>query len=90
MHSHLEPPLGVEQVELRSIPVSELEQWQAQRVFVLFLPPYSPELNRIEGLWRKIKYESLPIQAYQTFESLCREVRTALDRYASSCQAICA
>jgi len=67
-----------------------LEQWQAQRVFVLFLPPYSPELNRIEGLWRKIKYVSLPLQAYQSFESLCREVRTALDRCASSCQAICA
>ena len=67
----------------------QLEQWQAQRVFVLFLPPYSPELNRIETLWRTIKYRGLPIQAYQTFESLCREVRTALDRYASSCQAIC-
>lgn len=67
-----------------------LEQWQARRVFVLFLPPYSPELNRIESLWRAIKYRALPIQAYQTFESLCREVRAALDRCTSSCQAICA
>lgn len=24
---------------------------------LFFLPPYSPELNRIEILWRKIKYE---------------------------------
>lgn len=25
-----------------------------------FLPPYSPELNRIELLWHKMKYEWLP------------------------------
>lgn len=65
------------------------EQWQAQRVFVLFLPPYSPELNRIESLWRAVKYQALPLHAYQTFERLCREVRAVLDRCTSSCQAIC-
>lgn len=27
-----------------------------------FLPPYSPELNRIEMLWRKMKYEWLPFK----------------------------
>jgi transposase len=29
-----------------------------------FLPPYSPELNRIELLWRKMKYEWLPFKLY--------------------------
>lgn len=29
-----------------------------------FLPPYSPELNRIEILWRKMKYEWLPFQSF--------------------------
>lgn len=28
-----------------------------------FLPPYSPELNRIEMLWRKMKYEWLPFRS---------------------------
>jgi len=28
-----------------------------------FLPPYSPELNRIEKLWHKIKYEWMAFQA---------------------------
>jgi transposase len=65
------------------------QQWMAQHVYVLYLPPYSPELNRIEGLWRKIKYESLPLKAYQTFETLCDEVRAVLDRCTSSYQAIC-
>lgn len=29
-----------------------------------FLPPYSPELNRIEILWRKMKYEWLPFKTF--------------------------
>jgi transposase len=29
-----------------------------------FLPPYSPELNRIEILWKKIKYEWLPFKSF--------------------------
>lgn len=33
-----------------------------------FLPPYSPELNRIEILWRKIKYEWLPFRSYSSAE----------------------
>jgi len=33
-----------------------------------FLPPYSPELNRIEILWRKIKYEWLPFKSFKPDE----------------------
>ena len=29
-------------------------------VGLFYLPPYSPELNRIETLWRHVKYEELP------------------------------
>ena len=29
-----------------------------------FLPPYSPELNRIELLWHKMKYEWLPFKSF--------------------------
>ena len=29
-----------------------------------FLPPYSPELNRIEILWKKMKYEWLPFKSF--------------------------
>jgi transposase len=34
------------------------------------LPTYSPELNLIEIVWRKIKYEWLPLSAYESFKSL--------------------
>ena len=33
-----------------------------------FLPPYSPELNRIEILWRKMKYEWLPFKQIEPEE----------------------
>jgi transposase len=46
--------------------------WQTQDLTVKFLPPYCPELNLIEILWRKIKYEWLPLTAYQNFKALTR------------------
>lgn len=33
-----------------------------------FLPPYSPELNRIEMLWRKMKYQWLPFKSFTPSE----------------------
>jgi transposase len=48
----------------------ELDRWQKEDLQVKFLPPYCPELNLIEILWRKIKYEWLPLDAYQNFKTL--------------------
>jgi hypothetical protein len=31
-------------------------EWMAQGLFLYYLPPYSPELNRIEILWKHAKY----------------------------------
>ncbi|MGZ8918973.1 MAG: transposase [Methylobacter sp.] len=33
-----------------------------------FLPPYSPEVNRIERLWHKIKYEWRPFKSFTSDE----------------------
>jgi transposase len=35
-----------------------------------FPPPYSPELNLIENLWRFIKYRRLPFNAYHSYPQL--------------------
>lgn len=48
----------------------ELERWRKEDLYVKFLPPYCPELNLIELLWRKIKYEWLPLDAYQNFKTM--------------------
>ena len=49
---------------------AQKERWEEQGLYLLFLPPYCPELNLIENLWRKIKYEWLPVSAYQSFKDL--------------------
>jgi transposase len=48
----------------------QLELWQKRELYLKFLPPYCPELNLIEILWRKIKYEWLPLDAYQNFKTM--------------------
>lgn len=48
----------------------ELEELAKEGVFVMFLPSYAPELNLIELLWQKIKYEWLPLDIYENFQRL--------------------
>lgn len=50
------------------------KEWAERGLNLLRLPTYSPELNLIEILWRKIKYDWLPFDAYATFESLVKQV----------------
>ena len=47
-----------------------------------YLPPYSPELNRIEGLWRHVKHEDLPVRSYRTLDALRAAVTDALNHHA--------
>jgi transposase len=35
---------------------SKRRQWARQGLHLYYLPPYSPELNRIEILWKHAKY----------------------------------
>ena len=46
----------------------------AKGVIIKRIPAYCPELNLIEMLWRKIKYDWLPFDAYQRFDKLIQEV----------------
>ena len=46
------------------------EKWKKLGLNIEPIAPYSPELNIIEIVWRKIKYEWLPFSAYQSYDSL--------------------
>ena len=45
-------------------------EWCAKGLVVVPLSRYSPELNIIEIVWRKIKYEWMPFSAYESINSL--------------------
>jgi transposase len=47
-----------------------LPGWHEKGLNVKFLPTYSPELNLIEILWKKIRYEWLPFSACISFRKL--------------------
>lgn len=43
-----------------------------------FLPPYSPELNPIEPVWRQVKYQDIPERSHPTDTALQTAVEAAL------------
>jgi DDE superfamily endonuclease len=43
-----------------------------------YLPPYSPELNPIEPVWRQVKYQDLPERSHPTDSALQAAVEAAL------------
>jgi hypothetical protein len=55
----------------------------AAGVTLYYLPPYSPELNRIEELWRQVKYHDLPVRSYRTLADLRAAVEDALGTHAA-------
>ena len=56
---------------------------EAANVWLYYLPPYSPELNRIEELWRQVKYQGLPVRSYRTLADLRAAVEGALRTHAA-------
>lgn len=44
------------------------EEWEKKGLLTWFLPSYSPHLNKIETLWRKVKYEWLKPKDYLNWD----------------------
>ena len=53
---------------------------------IKYLSPYSPELNLIEILWRRIKYTWLPFSAYTCLNALSEALETILSQVGSKYQ----
>ncbi|WP_162892255.1 transposase [Salinibacter ruber] len=51
-----------------------------RNVELTFLPPYSPELNPVERLWRDLK-DQVAFDFYRSLAWLRQDVRTALATY---------
>ena len=62
--------------------MAKIQAWREQNdVWIYFLPPYSPELNMIEILWRRIKYQWLPFDAYLSFQNLKERLSFVLNNF---------
>ena len=61
--------------------MAKVEEWKENDVWIYFLPPYSPELNLIEILWRRIKYQWLPFDAYLCFQNLKERLSFVLKNF---------
>jgi len=57
------------------------QEWEEKGLFLFFLPVYSPQLNMIETLWRKIKMEWLRPWHYQDATTLERAVFDIIQKY---------
>jgi transposase len=60
---------------------AKMEEWDRRGMTLYFLYTYSPELNLIEILWRKIKYEWIPISAYESISNLKATLRNIIDSF---------
>ena len=58
--------------------INQIAKWVKRGLIVKYLPPYSPQLNLIEILWRFMKYHWLPLSAYVSFSSLVAAVEQLL------------
>ena len=58
-------------------------EWEQKGLYLFFLPKYCPHLNRIETLWRKIKYEWLHHRHYKSWGTLCKAVKNILASFGS-------
>ena len=52
----------------------------ARRIYLYYLPPYSPELNEAERLFRTVKHYELPERTYPSLPALAAAVETAFAR----------
>ena len=60
---------------------SNIKKWEEKGLHLLYLPPYSPELNLIEILWREMKYRWFDLKAFASFEKLWVHVQKLLNGF---------
>ena len=60
---------------------NQLHYWQKRGVYIFHLPPYSPQLNIAETLWRKIKKEQIDHIDYINKDTLFYAVNRCLAQF---------
>jgi putative transposase len=55
------------------------QDWQARGLYVFFLPPHSPQINRIEDEWLHLKYDELAAQVFEDEYELALALMEAIE-----------
>ena len=58
--------------------LANIDRWRELDIEIFFLPTYSPELNKIEILWRFIKYKWIPLDAYLNFNGISHQITSSI------------
>jgi transposase len=61
--------------------IQHIPQWVKRGLIIKYLPPYSPELNLIEILWRFMKYYWMPFSAYVSLQCLLQSIEDILQGF---------
>ncbi len=57
----------------------KLLEWEEKNLYLRYLPPYCPQLNPIENVWRRVKGFLMPRRCYASKAELQLAVLAALD-----------
>jgi len=60
---------------------ANLSKWYNRGLTLMYLPPYSPQLNIIEILWKFMKYYWIEYTAYLSHDNLLEYVKKIFDNY---------
>lgn len=66
--------------------MAKIAEWEKQDLKIWFLPAYSPELNKIEILWKHTKYYWMPFDAFLNFQNLKERLQNVLAKIGTKCQ----
>ncbi len=50
-------------------------------IYLYYLPAYSPELNRIEAVFKQVKHHDIPVRSYTSKADLRQAVEDGFDAY---------
>jgi hypothetical protein len=59
----------------------QIKRWEEKGLFLFYLPPYSPQLNPIEQLWKFMKYYWMDLDAYTSAENLKNYIENVIVNY---------
>ena len=59
----------------------KIKKWESIGLTIFFLPTYSPHLNLIENLWRRIKYKWLECRDYEDWKTFVNALDNILKNF---------